>query len=58
MLQADTTGKLRFNWAETAWLPMWLAEGDGKAKAALLQQLVAQGKLEVQYAHEQSQCVN
>ncbi len=46
-LDQDATGTLRYHWVETAWLPMWLAEGDAVAKTAMLNRLLAAGKLEI-----------
>lgn len=47
ILAEDTTKTLRFNWAETAWLPMWLADDVNGTKRALLRQLTEDGMLEV-----------
>ena len=44
-LDADTS--LRFHWAETAWLQMWLDVGDAADKVALLKRLIGRGQLEI-----------
>jgi hypothetical protein len=38
----DADPALRFHWAETAWLQLWLLQGDADTKVALLQKLLAQ----------------
>lgn len=47
LLDEDTTDTLRYHWVETAWLPMWLADGDADAKLALLKRVVQSGKVEI-----------
>jgi hypothetical protein len=47
MAAVDADESLRFHWAETAWLPLWLNQGDADAKLALLRRLLSQKRLEI-----------
>lgn len=47
LVAQDRTGQLKYHWAETAWLPMWLETGNADAKLALLQRLLQSGQLEI-----------